>query len=565
MSSFRARILVPILLVAAYLAAALYVSPRHGPTFDAVLGDYAYGEYFWEYWKSGDVSFLEFKEGRLDFLGRDHHPEWQLTYPLKWVYPVPSTLSAIGCDLFARRLHWLAPIDAHHLVAPLFTALLLFLLHRFVLARAGGLAATLGVGLLATHPHVFGHSINDIKDAPTLAIVFAALFAYIEVLERNSRPLFFLGAALTGFGLATKVNAIWPAAFFGLVFLISRRSELRTDAAFRRRWCGAIALGVVVVLGCYLFASPQYRVDGWQRFVEHWRYALLESTHAEGRDAFSIEPLRNLFFTAPWLYFPLAVVGIGVALRQKIFRPATFVLLALLGTIPALRPCMPGMRYFNLIRHFLEVLPVFSIFGGIGAAAIIRWLGAKWTRVDSPQRTWVTALLSISCVAPGAAAIARVTPYETTWFNSFAGGLAGAQRRGIADADDFWCQSCREAVGWLNEHAEKDAIVLDPFAPWMIGSLAKTELRPDLRFLGSDDAVKLLVDQGLLDPARDKTKWAAAPRVYVTYVPQTRRYNQKDGAKTAIMRFCESRLQPIHVVSADGGEIVRFYEIRTTE
>jgi hypothetical protein len=237
------------------------------------------------------------------------------------------------------------------------------------------------------------------------------------------------------------------------------------------------------------------------------------------------------------------------------------VYLLLLLAIPLLRPCFPGMRYFNLTRHFLEVVPVLAIFAGIAVASLLRTISRD---AAAPKRAAVALGASLALFVPQVLALRTAHPWQTAWFNSLPGGLAGAQARGVADADDYWCQSSRASVRWLNEHADRGAVIVDPFAPWMIQSLAKTELRDDLAFIPSDEGVALLVENGLLDPARDRAKWSAAKVVIVTYVPQTRRFNQREGPRTAILRHCESSLEPWHVIrSDDGGEIVRFYRIET--
>lgn len=548
-----------ILIATIYLAIAIPLLPDYGPTFDAVLGEYAYGEYLLEYLRSGDANWLRFEPGRLPFYGEGTHPEWRLTFPLEYVYPVPSILSAVGCDVFARRLGWLHPIDAHHLVAPVSFAALLACLFSFVARRTSKTIALFATLSLALHPHVFGNAMNDIKDTPTLFIVYLAVFAYVRALETGSRRWILVGAAFTGIGLATKINAIWPAAFFSVAWLADQIRTRSPAKEIARRVAATAALATVTVVVAYLACSPQYHVDGVARFLRHAEYATVLSTRAEGRDAFSLEPLLNLARTAPLPLLPLAAIGAIVAWRRGVFRGSVFAMLTMLCVVPVVRPCFPGMRYFNLVRHFLEVYPVLAIFAGIGLGAIVSALAR------GRGTTWLSPLAAIVVFAPQAYSVARSHPWQSAWFNASVGGLSGAQARHIADADDFWCHSCRTAVRWLNENAESGAVIVDPFAPWMIGSLRRSELREDLAFVENDEGVDLLVANGLLDPNRDRELWDRAKTVIVTYVPQTRRFNQKPGARTRIMEHCERELEPWHVIrGADGGEIVRFYRIDTT-
>jgi hypothetical protein len=397
-----------------------------------------------------------------------------------------------------------------------------------------------------------------VKDAPTLLLVYAALFAYAAALERDVPRLALLGALLTGIGFATKVNAIWPPAFFALALLASRRGR-----AFGVPWRSALVAMPFVAAAAYLLASPQYHLDGIERLTTHVRYALFDSTRAAGREGFDAEPLLNLWRVSPLPLLPLAALGVFVTWRRRTFEPTTFALFLLVALVPIVRPCLPGMRYFNLIRHSLEVLPALAAFAAIGAFALIDGMLAAVR--DRRLALALTTLLAATVALPFLSAVLATHPYSTTYFNPLVGGLRGAQAARIADADDYWCQSSREAARWLAANAEPGALILDPFAPWMIGSLAGVILRDDQKFVAGDAAVELLVENGLLDENRDPAPWAAAPVVWITYVPQTRRFNQRESARTRILRYCETRLTPHHVIRSQGGEIVRFYRLTTTQ
>lgn len=560
--------LAPATIAIAFLALALVLLPDYGPTFDASIGDYAFGEYLLRYLATADESWLRFEPGGLSFLDEESHPDWRLSFPIEFVYPVPSTLSALGCEVFARRLSWMHPIDAHHLIAPVSFALLLALVFRFVVRRAGPLAAWCATLCLALHPHLFGHAMNDIKDTPMLLAVFAAIAAFSRALETDSRRYIVFAAAITGVGLATKVNSIWPAAFFAVTWLgwkLRGPTSLRAEVF---RVAPALALATVALLGAYLLCSPQYHLDGFARFWKHVEFVLFQNTRVVGKDEFSFEPLQNLWRNSPLPLLPLSLIGYVIAWRSRVLSRPVLGFLSLLATIPVLRPCLPGMRYYNLVRHFLEVFPVLSIFAGIGLATLIRAVANLIAKGPEAARTRGVAMAIATCAvfAPQVYSMIRFHPWQTAWFNQAVGGLVGAQARGIVDADDYWCHSSRTAVTWLNEHADEGALIVDPFTPWMIGSLRKSDLRDDLVFIEADEGIELLVANGLLDDARDRGAWERAKVVIVTYVPQTRRYNQKPGARTKILEACERNKTPWHVIrAADGGEIVRFYRIETTK
>lgn len=549
----------PWLLAAAFFAAAVWLLPSYGPTFDAVICDYAYGEYFLDFWSTLDRDRLRYLPDTLPWFGTGGHPDWYRIFPPHQVYPLAATLSALCCRVFARGLDCLDAVDAHNLVCPLAIALLAVLLYRTAERMFGGVAA-LGAALaLLLNPRLFGEAMNNVKDAPMLPLVFGALVCYARALESGAlRPLL-AGAALTGLGLAQKVNAIWPPLFAVLVF-----AALLLDARARRRLLAprfllGLSLAPVAAAAAYFAVSPQYLVDGLERLAQHWRFILFENTRVEGRDAFTAEPLLNFAIATPLVYGPLAALGFADAVRHRRAGRPTLALLVLLATVPVLRPCLPGMRYFNVIRHMLEVLPVLALFAGNGAAVAIRWLADRLGGERPRARIVIAAAAAAALAAPEVIAIARYHPYQTTYYNALIGGLGGAQARNLRDANDYWCSSYRNGVRWLNQHAAEGALVLVPVAPWVVGTVHAAWLRQDLKFTDNDDAIRMLLANGLLDPSRDADKWAAVPAAYFMFAPLSLRYNLKLHAE--LVRYCERELQPLHRIQRDGGDILLVYEL----
>ncbi len=550
----RAAGILAGVVIAAFLAFAVHELPRYGPTFDAVLGEYPYGEDFVAFWSTLDRDHLRFEQPP-PHSDEPGHPAWKRVYPLSWIYPLGATLSALGCAAFSRHLHWLDAVDGHHLVCPISFVALLWIVFAFVRRRLGdwsALAAVLGIAL---QPRLLGEAMNNVKDAPTLPLFFGALFLFARALETSSRRAVVLALVVTGVGLAQKINALWPLLLFGLVFVVARGLALvrRDRASWQLVFAGVSA--VPLVLAAYFVCAPQYLVDPLPRLADHWIHRTVEATHVV-RDSWSFEPLQNFAITTPPMVLALALVGLVAIVRSRRLAPTTLALLLLVLVIPPLRPCMPGMRYFNVVRHFLESLVVTGILAGHGAAVVIAW---RRKLLASPlARGVATSALAAAFLAPESVAIARCHPFETTYYNDLVGGLGGAQARGLRDANDYWCQSYREGIRWLNEHAEPNAWVIVPVAPWIVAPVAKNWLREDLAFNGDEGVMKSLIDRGLADPNRNHAEWSAKVNVvYVMEAPLTLRYVHNVAAD--LLRWCENDLKPIHVIESDGGEILRFY------
>jgi hypothetical protein len=112
-------------------------------------------------------------------------------------------------------------------------------------------------------------------------------------------------------------------------------------------------------------------------------------------------------------------------------------MLALAATLPialtvALRPAM-----YNGIRHFVFVAPAIAVVGGLAGARLIEWLAA-WRPAAAAG---AAALLAAGCALP-AVEMAKLHPFEYTYFNRIAGGVRGADGRYMLD---YWGLSLKQA------------------------------------------------------------------------------------------------------------------------
>ena len=114
-------------------------------------------------------------------------------------------------------------------------------------------------------------------------------------------------------------------------------------------------------------------------------------------------------------------------------------------------------------RHLLFMLPPLLLVAGIGLQAVADRIGRAW----APAALFTVALL------PGLVAIVQLHPYEYIYFNSFAGGVSGADGRFQLDRE---CLSYREAIDVVNEMARPGAVVVVPQQTNQVEPFA----RPDL-------------------------------------------------------------------------------------
>jgi hypothetical protein len=140
-------------LALAYLVPALLLLDDYGPTWDAVQGDYPYGERLLGYLETGDARFLDLKALEPAPELRAPHPDFDLArWPSYWVFPVGALLSAVSCRILWTELAWLPAMSAHHVPSVLLAAGLVYLIVAFAHARWGALAGAVAGGSLCLTP-----------------------------------------------------------------------------------------------------------------------------------------------------------------------------------------------------------------------------------------------------------------------------------------------------------------------------------------------------------------------------------------------------------------------------
>jgi hypothetical protein len=137
-------------------------------------------------------------------------------------------------------------------------------------------------------------------------------------------------------------------------------------------------------------------------------------------------------------------------------------------------------------------------------------------------------------------------PYQVTFFNALAGGLKGAQAKGIPDAYDYWLNSYREAGRWIDRNGAPRACVIGMYVsgtlPYFHKDLVKDAVRrPDLTALRYPSV-----------PLREG-RIAIPPNTYVILVP----FEYLRPSRRAMEQSGEFRA--VHTISRQGGEICTIY------
>jgi hypothetical protein len=335
---------------------------------------------------------------------------------------------------------------------------------------AGPLAGLTALALLAACPLYYGHMFINPKDAPFAVTMALLLFALLRALDEYPRVSIATSILLgLGFGLAfgTRIMGAFGGLEFlaALAFLGAAQARAEGFPAVRSQLLRfvlsllpAIPLAYLVMALIWPWAvadplNPFRALEYFSRFFEKPWSELFEGT---------VIPVPDMPRTyAPTLFalklteilLALGLSGAAVALimivrRDFPFKRRAILLLVLLAAfLPlavtvALRPAM-----YNGIRHFLFVLPPLAVLGGLAAAWLVDAMrGVAFMRIGA------AVVLALGLALP-AIEMARLHPYEYTYFNRLAGGVQGARERYMLD---YWGLSLKQASqGLLARIAEK--------------------------------------------------------------------------------------------------------------
>jgi hypothetical protein len=480
----RRAFAVAVGLPAVLLLAWAMLSRSYGVTWD--FGQTAfYGERYARFFATLDARYLDLAAHEIDY--PPSHPNLEpgpgrVGEPSgpHFVWPLPFTLAALGCATLCVKLGAIDFHAAHHLVNFVLAAVLLLAM-VFVGGRwLGSLAGVLGAFFLLAHPAFFGHLFNNLRDVPMTCFFGLALLAALAFAESGGvAPL--IGFALaTGAGLACKTPVMFVPPIALVVVAVSEQPSARERGRKLLLMTGASAASVVVFVALW----PWLWADPWHRLLQHMDFIRQQRNPDE---RFHGLPLLEAVGTMPVLTLALGLLGLGVLARDRT-RRTVFVLLLLWLAVPVVRICLPRARNYGGIRHFLEFLPAFAMCAGVGGAFLLEKLRTR-------PRALAAALVIAVTVWPVAAA----HPFQTSYCNVLVGGVSGARRLGLTAAYDFYGNSLRRGIVWLDENAPPDSSVILPLGDHLVKLVAGIWLRPDIAVIGPKDK---------LDPARSGRVYA---------------------------------------------------------
>jgi hypothetical protein len=339
-----------------------------------------------------------------------------------------------------------------------------------------GLFATLALVLF---PTIAGHGFNNAKDLSCADFYGCGIAAVALGVIRAREKQILVGGVWLGVSLACKMNgafalvtlALWlPIAWFVLYW---RRQRVPKKVLVALLLVPPLAVLLAFLLWPWLYqGSP----TGWPNHIDDYLKTLVKYGYGQ-RETWTNYPLRTLLFMTPPLVLLSAAVyligGLVTRFRQSREAAATWCLFLLWTCIPLVRVAAPHSGFYDANRHFLEYIYGLCAMAGVGFSQALQWGLAAWRkrgreRPTEAELTWGVSLVALGCLM---LALLSYSPYEIAYFNSFIGGLGGAQRAALfrmppphtnnvnETEGDYWGSNLREFQRWLHQQSPMPSTV----------------------------------------------------------------------------------------------------------
>ena len=356
--------------------------------------------------------------------------------------PLVRVLNGFGWALTRGFL----PAPTEHRVGSMLLAALTVGVLAAATARRSGLAAGLfAAAAVVAMPRVFFHAHLGALDFAQAATWFLATLAfyYAASSRRWWAPL--LAGLGLGFALLTKINAVLLVPYWGLWLLLYHR---RAGGAWLVYLLSLPVALVVLVAGWpWIWTDPVAGLANWVKFFRvHFEIRQWYAGKLYVKTPWYLAPVM-VGITTPVVLLALAATGLfageqgggGVKVRRR-GAISDWNGLHLLGILTVVGYYMlPLTAIHDQERLLLPAFLQLAVLAGGGFAVIYAWLArtlavrlqARGTKLGGAARSALGMGLAILFLLPGLLGIARLHPFELSYYNEAVGGAAGARRLGM--------------------------------------------------------------------------------------------------------------------------------------
>ena len=534
-------VLIGVLIALIFGIIGFSTVSNYGVTIDSPM-HFIVGDFYLNAFRTGDFN----SPSNISQFGGPHSIEvesvaWETTY--KSYGPLANFIGGL-VSRFGGNLDYVA---SYHLHLIIFAMILLIVIYFFVLKIYGRLAAIISTISLALFPAVIGHAHNNMKDVPLVTFIALTLISFYYGIVGKSWKWLVASAIFLGVSVSLKVTSLFVPLILLLWYLVINRRKIRYDRVSKILRLplplSLIAYPFVALIGFfvvnpYLWVSVTEIKRRLWNSLHFWTGNRTAEVFYFGRNyvAYNLPwhyPWVMLFITTPPIILALALIGICIAIKNFSKDKASSLVL-LWFFIPIAKFSIPGISAYSNIRLFLESIPALCILSGIGAKYI-------WGRFRESKVKKIVVLIFFAVIySMLLISLVNLHPYEVTYHNFLSGGIKGAEKNFEID---YWSNSLKEGVEWVNENVEENATLIVPIT----GSLVRYHLRRDDINLITGSWGRRTPDSLIIN---NKTE-------YVMYPILQNLVNEPTNG--TVVYYAEKNLEPIHTVDVEGVTILKIF------
>ncbi len=279
-------------------------------------------------------------------------------------------------------------------------------------------------------------------------------------------------------GLTTSIRILGPLA--GLLVVIYAWQKKGRQILPALAVYAGLAMAAMLITWPYLWPNPPGRLVESLRVMSEYPWkgqVFFNGGYYASNDLprAYLPVLLAIQLTEP--IWPLFVLGLALLWKNKFLLMAG----ALWFALPLVALIVTRSPLYDNFRQVIFILPPVFFIGGLS----LDWL---FTRLTRPL---VRGAITAALVLPGILAGLQLHPYEYIYYNSFIGGVPGAQGRFELD---YWATSYRAAMQYVNGIAPANAKIFVAGPSY----LASLYARPDLKIYGDADMHSQSFDYAIL-------------------------------------------------------------------
>lgn len=412
--------------------------------------------------------------------------DWLMQYDGRGHPPLSDILSALFNRIFFGQLSIINDIDSYRVYGVFLSSLLIVLIYRWVSNEYGNFAGFVSVLSLALYPLFWAEShFNTEKDIPETVYWSFFVFSVWSGVTKKSWKWMLLSGIFFGLALGTKFNILFALIVLGVWSLFYYLFEFfnlqRNIVKFVKKnwhifWSGVLGLllgvSIFILSWPYLWADPISRINGVVGFYRDIGLTQNVDLRFLGSFGFNTYPLIWIFYTTPLVILILFFVGFWSAILRINKEKSKLSLLVVIWFVVSVgRVSLPGANIYGGVRQIMEYIPAMAILSGLGSLYVFRILSRRINRN-------IVYLSMLFLFIPVFFRLASIHPFENVYFNSLAGGLAGAKEKNIPSWGNTFGAAYRKGFVWINNNADRGSKVV--FAYELLPNFPRLLARDDL-------------------------------------------------------------------------------------